>query len=194
MKYAKIFLCSVALLCASVLTAQQPPKNTELVAAQSASMQKEIPALVVLPDSYAKNADKRYPVIYLLHGFGGNHTTWLLIKPDLPRLASLYGVIFVCPDGSTSWYWDAPKKTEFKYETFVSKELVEFIDTKYRTIASPKGRAVSGFSMGGHGGLWLGIRHQDVFAARAQTNAFSRSSRVLKNTSAFAFSLPSMTV
>lgn len=165
MKYAKIFLCSVALLCASVLSAQQLPKNTELVAAQSASMQREIPALVVLPDSYAKNADKRYPVIYLLHGFGGNHTTWLLIKPDLPRLASLYGVIFVCPDGSTSWYWDAPKNPKFRYETFVSKELVEFVDSKYRTIASPKGRAVSGFSMGGHGGLWLGIRHQDVFGA-----------------------------
>ena len=165
MKYAKIFLCSVALLCASVLSAQQLPKNTELVAAQSASMQREIPALVVLPDSYAKNADKKYPVIYLLHGFGGNHTTWLLIKPDLPRLASLYGVIFVCPDGSTSWYWDAPKNPKFRYETFVSKELVEFVDSKYRTIASPKGRAVSGFSMGGHGGLWLGIRHQDVFGA-----------------------------
>ena len=138
------------------------------IAVQSASMQKPINATVVLPDSYEKNADKKYPVVYLLHGCGDNYKTWAVkTKPDLQKVASKFEIIFVCPTGLTSWYWDAPKNPKWKFETFVSKELVEFVDSKYRTIASPKGRAIAGFSMGGHGALWLCIRHQDVFGACA---------------------------
>ncbi len=74
-------------------------------------------------------------------------------------------MIIVCPDGQNSWYWDSPVDPSMRFETFVSKELVQFMDQKYKTIPSPAGRAVTGLSMGGHGGLWLGIRHQDVFGA-----------------------------
>lgn len=142
--------------------------NVGEVAVQSASMQRQINATVVLPDSYETDADKKYPVVYLLHGCADNYKTWAnKTKPDLQKVASKFGIIFVCPDGLTSWYWDAPKNPKWKFETFVSKELVDFVDSKYRTIASPKGRAIAGFSMGGHGALWLGIRHADVFGACA---------------------------
>ena len=53
---------------------------------------------------------------------------------------------------------------EYKYETFVSKELVSYMDSHYKTLADKSGRAVTGNSMGGHGALYLAIRHQDVFA------------------------------
>lgn len=158
---AKIFAAALALLAAVAAYGK-----TIEVKAPSAAMKKEISALVILPDSYDADSGKSYPTIYLLHGFGGNHTSWVKhTKPNLDEIASQQGIIFVCPDGAKSWYWDAPQKPEYKYETFVSKELVEFIDKNFRTVKSPKARAITGLSMGGHGGLWLGIRHQDVFGA-----------------------------
>ena len=139
--------------------------NVEEIDAPSAAMNKSIPAIVILPDSYEKSADARYPVLYLLHGFGGNHQMWIRIKPDLQRIASLYNMIIVCPDGATSWYWDSPKNPEIRYQTYVADELVKLIDSKYRSIPSREGRAITGLSMGGHGGLWLGINRPDVFGA-----------------------------
>ena len=138
-------------------------RKEEVFEVYSQSMKKAIPNLAVLPMSYG-NSQKRYPVIYLLHGFGGNYSTWARqTKPNLQQLADVYDVIFVCPDGARSWYWDSPKDPSLRYETYVSKELVEAVDAKFRTIPRREARAITGFSMGGHGGLWLGFRHQDVF-------------------------------
>ena len=181
-KFSKIFVLFVALFALCYLPAYSVaapaasaparaqraklPQNVFELAVPSPSMNKKVPVVVVLPESYKNGGEKRYPVIYLLHGHGGNHFTWLRIRPDLAKLASRFSVIFVCPDGfKSSWYWDSPVDKSVKYETFVSKELVEYIDANYRTNASPKGRAITGLSMGGHGGLWLGFRHQDVYGA-----------------------------
>ncbi len=170
-KLLKLTIISLTIFAATIVSAQQEkavelPENVRSIKVDSASMDKQVDTLVVLPESYDKNSDKRYSVIYLLHGFGGNHTTWATrTKPDLHKIASALDVIFVCPDGDKSWYWDAPKNPKVKYETFVSKELVNYIDANYRTIKSNKARAITGFSMGGHGGLWLGIRHPEVFGA-----------------------------
>ncbi len=129
----------------------------------SPSMKKNIKTVVVVPDTYNKNT--ALPVFYLLHGYSGNYSNW--VKADAVRNgADQYQMIFVCPDGGYgSWYWDSPVDPSFKYETFVSKELVDWVDKNYATINSPKGRAISGLSMGGHGGLYLGIKHPDVFGA-----------------------------
>ena len=138
-------------------------RNEEEFEVYSQSMKKPVKNLAVLPSSY-KSSQKRYPVIYLLHGFGGNYSTWAhQTKPNLQQLADAYDVIFVCPDGARSWYWDSPKNPSLRYETYVSKELVEAVDAKFRTIPRREARAITGFSMGGHGGLWLGFRHQDIF-------------------------------
>ena len=59
---------------------------------------------------------------------------------------------------------------EYKYETFVSSEMVNFIDNAYPTIADRTARAITGLSMGGHGALWNAIRHQDVFGAAGSTS------------------------
>ena len=168
MKFIKLIIFVLIVFSTTILPAKELsiPSNVKAITVQSTSMKKDVNVVVVLPEDYDKNKETRYPVIYLLHGFGGNHTTWALrTKPTLHKIATRDNVIFVCPDGSTSWYWDAPKNPAFKYETFVSKELIEFIDKNYRTIASRDGRAITGFSMGGHGGLWLGLRHSDVFGS-----------------------------
>ena len=86
---------------------------------------------------------------------GGNAKTWIGIKPNLPQIADEKGMIFVCPDGKNSWYWDSPLNPSYRYETFISSELVKYIDEHYKTIADRKGRAITGLSMGGHGAMWI---------------------------------------
>ena len=67
-------------------------------------------------------------------------------------------------------YWDSPKDPSYRYETFVSSELVKYIDGHYKTIADRKGRAITGLSMGGHGAMWNAIRHKDTFGAGGSTS------------------------
>ncbi|MDR1173081.1 MAG: esterase family protein, partial [Bacteroidales bacterium] len=117
----------------------------------------------VTPDSYSKS--EALPVVYLLHGYGDSYADgWIKKGKGFEQLADLYRVIIVCPDGGvSSWYFDSPIDKDFRYETYIVKELVSWIDGHYHTIASPKGRGITGLSMGGHGALYLAIRHQDVF-------------------------------
>jgi S-formylglutathione hydrolase FrmB len=130
----------------------------------SAQMHKEIPAVIVVPESYAKSAEA-LPVVYLLHGYSGNQEGWIKMCP-LGEFADRYNIIIVSLDGAfDSWYFDIPSDPDFQYETYVSKEAVAFMDKNYRTIASPKGRAIAGLSMGGHGAMYLSLRHKDVFGA-----------------------------
>jgi S-formylglutathione hydrolase FrmB len=130
----------------------------------SPSMKKTIKAVVIRPDSYA-NA-QALPVVYLLHGYGGNYADWITKAKGFEKAVDLYQMIVVCPDGGIgSWYWDSPVDANFKYETYLSKELVSWIDSKYKTIKDRRGRGITGLSMGGHGGLYLSLKHQDVFGA-----------------------------
>jgi len=129
----------------------------------SVSMKKTIKAVVVIPDSYANT--QAFPVVYLLHGYSGKYSDWAIKAKGFEIAVDLYQIIIVCPDGNNSWYWDSPVDSAFKYETYVSKELVDWIDNKYKTIKDRKGRAITGLSMGGHGALYLALKHQDVFGA-----------------------------
>lgn len=130
----------------------------------SAAMQKNIKSVVITPDNYS--SAKELPVVYLLHGYSGNHLDWINKAKDIEKAADQFNIIIVCPDGGFgSWYWDSPVDPTSKYETYVSDELVKSIDAKYKTIKNRKGRAITGLSMGGHGALYLAFRHQDVFSA-----------------------------
>jgi S-formylglutathione hydrolase FrmB len=130
----------------------------------SQSMKKDIKAVVITPDTYASL--DLLPVIYLLHGYSGNHLDWIKRAGGFEGAADQYSLIIVCPDGGySSWYWDSPVNPESQYETFISGELIKSVDARYKTIKDRKGRAITGLSMGGHGALYLAIRHQDVFGA-----------------------------
>jgi len=129
---------------------------------QSTVMRKEIKAVVVTPEAYQQG--KALPVVYLLHGYSGSYKDWSVRVPELAQLADQHQVLIVCPDGGFgSWYWDSPVDSNSQYETYVCSELVPWIDARYKTIASPKGRGITGLSMGGHGGMYLALRHPDLF-------------------------------
>jgi S-formylglutathione hydrolase FrmB len=130
----------------------------------SQSMQKNIKAVIITPDNYSSSKD--LPVVYLLHGYSGNHLDWIKKAPGFETAADQYNMIIVCPDGGfASWYWNSPVDPKSQYETFISGELVKAIDAKYKTIKNRSGRAITGLSMGGHGALYLAFKHQDVFGA-----------------------------
>lgn len=135
----------------------------DTIAVHSASMNKDIRVMTVRPDKAVKG--EKCPVVYLLHGYSGTGVSWLVVEPKLDQLSEESGLIFVCPDGQNNWYWDSPLNPEVRYETFVSKELVDYVDAHLPTLADRDHRAISGLSMGGHGAMWLAIRHRDVFGA-----------------------------
>jgi S-formylglutathione hydrolase FrmB len=144
-------------------TAQAAKVDT--IQVYSASMKKNIKTVIIVPDNY-KKSKKKFPVVYLLHGYSGNYATWVKSFKEVGKQVDKYGFIVIGVDGNySSWYFDSPIDPNFKYETYVINELVPFIDKKYKTIASRESRAISGLSMGGHGALYLSFKHQDVFGA-----------------------------
>ena len=162
----QFFTLLAGLLCLSGSVAQAAKVDT--LSVRSNAMNKNVTVLTVRPDKAV--GGEKCPVIYLLHGHGGNAFTWMTIKPDLPQIADREGIIFVCPDGKNSWYWDSPKNQAYRYETFVASELVKYTDKNYATIPEKNGRAITGLSMGGHGALWLAIRHKEIFGAGGSTS------------------------
>ncbi|RKR84593.1 S-formylglutathione hydrolase FrmB [Mucilaginibacter gracilis] len=137
--------------------------GVETVDTYSASMKKTIKATIIKPTGY--NSKKKYPVLYLLHGFGNNYTSWPARAPEVVKQADLFNMLIVCADGENSWYFDSPVDSAYRYETYIAKELVGWVDSHYSTIAQKSGRGISGNSMGGHGALYIAFKHPDVFGA-----------------------------
>lgn len=148
----------------------------DTVAVMSHVMDRAIKNTVIVPRAYYADTTRRWPVVYLLHGADGCYSDWPR-KANLDSLANRYEVIIVCPDGQDSWYFDSPIDPTMQFETYVGTELVNWIDEHYRTIDSPKGRAITGLSMGGHGALWIGWRHPDTFG---QTGSMSGGVNITK--------------
>ncbi len=131
----------------------------------SNAMKKDTKTCVVIPDTYSKTGTA-YPVLYLVHGFSGNYASWVNAFPQVKQFADQYNMIIVGVDGGySSWYFDSPVDPTMKYETYVTQEVRGFIDFHFNTLKSPVGRAICGLSMGGHGALYLAIRHQDLYGA-----------------------------
>jgi S-formylglutathione hydrolase FrmB len=158
----KISLKFIAFTILSLYFAQKVEAAiVDTVETYSASMKKTIKAVVIRPDDYATAS--AFPVVYLLHGYSGNYSDWIIKAKGFGKAVDLYQMIIVCPDGNNSWYWDSPVDPNYKYETYVSMELVNWVDGKYKTIKGRNGRGITGLSMGGHGALYLALKHQDVF-------------------------------
>jgi S-formylglutathione hydrolase FrmB len=134
--------------------------------------------LVYLPRSYALEPARRYPVIYLLHSFGTGPRSWLgedgyegfNVAATLDSLAvvdPIHEMIVVMPDARNryggSWY--ARSAAIGDWETFIGSELVSYVDSAFRSIPAPEGRAIVGQSMGGYGALRIAMVTPDRFGA-----------------------------
>jgi S-formylglutathione hydrolase FrmB len=140
--------------------------TADTVSIYSNAMHKAYKAVVIKPDSYQKNKNVSFETVYLLHGLTGAFSNWITKVPQLKKYADDYQLLIVCPEGEyAGWYFDSPINDSMRFETYVAKEVPAYIDANYRTIKSRNARAITGLSMGGHGGLYLGFRHADFFGA-----------------------------
>lgn len=148
--------------------------------------------LVYLPGGYAAGT-RRYPVVYLLHGYSGDETNWVKAG-RLQQAADALGLqaIVVMPDGDDSFYsnWVVPLPYEEclvhrpsafgrteraetscvrrpRYEDYIVRDLVGDVEATYRAAADRRARALIGLSMGGFGALMLAMRNKDRFAVAA---------------------------
>ncbi len=154
-----------AILIALLLACQSIAGTADTVSIYSNSMHKAINCVIIKPDTYSE-AGKRFPVVYLLHGYSGNYRNWITKVPALKNDVDLYQIIIVCPDGNYgSWYFDSPVDSSYRYETYIAAEVVNYVDANFKTIADKEHRAITGLSMGGHGALFLGLRHSNIFGA-----------------------------
>ncbi len=129
---------------------------------------------VYLPPSYATDKARRYPVVYLLHGYGGRHDTFTgrlaSLQESGDRLAAAQGfseLIVVTPNAYSlhkgSMYSNSP--TTGDWERFIAEDLVAYVDGHYRTLTNRISRGLAGHSMGGYGALRIGMKRPDVFTS-----------------------------
>ena len=153
-----------------ILYAQQGVLK-ESLKVKSTTLGKDVEYSIYLPADYDKS-NRRYPVLYLLHGYTDDETGWSqfgeaqIIGDRLMQNGEAAPMIIVMPDGGVSWYINSyDGKT--KYEDFFVKEFIPHIDATYRTRTTKQYRAIAGLSMGGYGTLIMATKHPDLFAAAA---------------------------
>lgn len=168
MKKFSLLLLAVLLFAPTGLTAGR----IDTLRIHSAQMNRDVDVVVVSPSQPRSprrqrtiHAERRYPVVYLLHGHGDDAFAYIRHKPSLPHLADSLGLIFVTPTALDSWYLDSPVRADYRYETFMTTTLIDSIDARYPTLARREGRAICGLSMGGHGALFLAFRHPELYVA-----------------------------
>jgi S-formylglutathione hydrolase FrmB len=159
-------------------------KSGEVVAAksglqerifQSESLSRSMKYRILVPVGYFENVSS-YPVLYLLHGWHGDYQNWSTLT-QLVGYAKDLPVIIVMPDAGDSWYTDSASEPKDKFEQYVIHDLIAEIDQHWRTLRSPRRRAIAGLSMGGYGALKLALRYPEVFGFAASiSGAFNAAS------------------
>jgi enterochelin esterase-like enzyme len=160
--------------------------------------------MVYLPPGYSTDTTRRYPVFYLLHGHPGGPTSFLLAgrmgveESLLIAEGRMTPMILVMPYGSTGFLgpdeeWANGVRPGNAWETFIAHDVVNYVDSHYRTIPTARGRAIGGLSEGAYGALNIGIHHPDEFGvieswsgyeeAFALPAIFDRSRRLLDENS-----------
>lgn len=128
---------------------------------------------VMLPKSYSKEPDRRYPVVYMLHGAGENDWEWANIAVSMISEAitmitndgSAAECIVVFPNANEAGHMGYFNQPDWKYEDYFFNELMPLIDKRYRTIPDKGHRAIGGLSMGGGGSFNYGMRHPELFSS-----------------------------
>jgi S-formylglutathione hydrolase FrmB len=133
---------------------------------RSAALKTEVGYNICLPPNYEQQREKRWPVIYYLHGYKGNESSFLEYAEFWRRANEQVApsILVFVNGGETSFFSDSPDGA-IPGETLVVKELIPHIDQKFRTLATPQGRSLHGYSMGGFGALKLAFEYPDLFGS-----------------------------
>jgi S-formylglutathione hydrolase len=132
---------------------------------------------IYLPPSYKTEPNRRYPVVYLLHGFTNHDDAWFGLAKTFVNAAaamdsavasgSTHEMILVMPNGYTVYQGNyyTTSVTTGDWETFITQELVAYMDSHYRTIAAPASRGIGGHSSGAYGAIRLAMKHPGIFSS-----------------------------
>ena len=172
-----LYTLAVLVLCTPVSLRAQTGKVFETHIVKSAILKMDRKYSIYLPAGYDET-DRSYPVLYLLHGAGDDHTGWVQFGQvqniaDRVIAEGLAGpMIIVMPDANTGvrgYFNDI--QGNFNYEDFFFKELIPHIEKTYRVRSERRYRAVTGLSMGGGGTIFYSLHHPEMFAAAAPLSA-----------------------
>ena len=150
-----------------LFTASAVAGQVDTIQVESSVMHKFIKCVIITPDRYRTNLTARFPVVYLLHGYTHTYKDWIGHIPELTTYADQHDLIIACPDAQDSWYFDSPVLPAVRFETYMTAELLPYLDANYRTMPDRQHRALTGMSMGGHGSLFLAARHRDLYGQAA---------------------------
>lgn len=169
------FILSVCFLLISSSGIAQSGLIKESLKVKSTILGKDVEYSLYLPPDY-DNTNRRYPVLYLLHGYSDDETGWTqfgevkAIADKQIRENQMTEMIIAMPDGGVSWYINSADG-KVKYEDFFITEFIPFIDATYRTRTEKRYRGIAGLSMGGHGTLIMAMKHPELFATAAPLSA-----------------------
>ena len=156
-RYAYVLTTALALCAGCVATTPYVRDNAvrvETDTVDAASLGRQVAYNVVLPSGY--ESDRRYPILWLLHGYSGGKDDWLR-RTDLLKEIAQYSFIVVLPDAQNSWYVNVPSGPGAAYETFITVDLYNDVTRRFSVDTSRQ--AIAGLSMGGYGAVMLGLRH-----------------------------------
>jgi S-formylglutathione hydrolase FrmB len=156
-------IVAIILLFPCLAGAQANPRVIT-VPFDSQALHQRAPFNVLLPAGY-ENSVHRYPVLYLLHGIGDHYDTWVK-NTNLVEYARPFQLIIVMPEGDKAWYVNGTVPNS-RWEDYIMKEVMPYVDSRYRTLQQLGMRATAGLSMGGYGALMLGLKHRDLFSFAA---------------------------
>ena len=169
-----MIIATLTLAFAAVVASPAPvavPSESEFdyLSVSSKHVKRSVGVGVYLPPGYEESADRRYPVLYFLHGMFGNERKWESrgCPEILDRLISsgdAEPMIVVAPAGYNG-FWINWVNGKADWHDFLLKELVPQIDEQFRTVATPAGRGITGDSMGGYGALNLAFQRPDIFGS-----------------------------
>lgn len=189
-KYFTKAFCSLLIILFSIaLVSAQAIKQGNLIREKvhGVSLEKNVTGesadrnvAIYLPPSYKTSPEKRYPVLYLLHGIGDTENTWVKAwTKENDGYATLQDVmdkgiaegkfgemVVVMPDERTNGFGSfyVNSSVTGNWTDFTAKDLVSFVDGKFRTLAKSESRGIAGHSMGGYGALTIGMKHAEVFS------------------------------
>jgi putative tributyrin esterase len=139
---------------------------------QSAALGRVMKYRVLVPPDY-DTSERRYPVLYLLHGLDGDYTDWTA-RTNVAEYSRALPLVIVMPDGGNAWYTNAVGTPADRFEDYILTDLQADVVRKYRTVNSRYGRAIAGLSMGGYGALKMALKRPAAFAvAGSFSGAFS---------------------
>ena len=188
MKIGSLIVLIVNLTCSISLAQEEGPRRVanpepidlpagsrvEFNSFPSPALGKDADYSVFFPPSYNREPNRRYPVVYFLHGMWNDHTSWAVERyggiPAAIETLMISGRVPECllvhPNGENSFYTDYLDGTR-RYEGMIAKDLIEHIESTYRVRTDRKSRSLGGVSMGAYGALKIGLKYPERYASVA---------------------------